>query len=222
MLLQLRNISVCFGSTPALQGASIDVNPGEVLALMGPSGSGKSTLLQCAAGLLVPDSGSIEFMGEPLHQASDRRRTEVRRTSFGFVFQNARLVPELSAVENVALPPRLSGVPKKAAFRAARAGLDRLDVAGLGSRLPAEMSGGQAQRVAVARALVTQPKIIFADEPTGALDRANGDNVAASLFDLARESESAVLVVTHDEQLGAKGHRVVKLIDGRTQGTECR
>src|SRR5262249_34920251 len=156
--------------TPALDGADFSVHAGEIVAVMGPSGSGKSTLLHCLAGIVPPDSGSIVYDGRELAGMSDAERSALRRGEFGFVFPFRRLGPELTCVENVALPLRLNGTARRAAEQAARGWMERLEVDQLAAQRPGEISGGQGQRVAVARALVTGPRVLFADEPTGALD----------------------------------------------------
>lgn len=175
-LLSADSLHKAYGQTPALDGASFSIHPGEVVAVMGPSGSGKSTLLHCLAGIVTPDRGTITYAGRELSAMSDAERSALRRTEFGFVFQFGQLVPELTCVENVALPLRLAGAKRKEAERTARHWLERLEVDNVGAKRPGEVSGGQGQRVAVARSLAGSPKVIFADEPTGALDSstANG------------------------------------------------
>src|SRR5690242_9485791 len=158
---------------------------------MGPSGSGKSTLLHCLAGIVPPDSGSIMYAGREMATMSDSERSALRRTEFGFVFQFGQLVPELTCVENVALPLRLNGTRRKEAERLATEWLHRLEVDDLGHKRPGEVSGGQGQRVAVARALVGGPRVVFADEPTGALDSLNGERVMRLLTDAARDTGAA-------------------------------
>src|SRR5436190_8424999 len=168
-ILSARAVTRSFGATQALRGADVDVRAGEVLAVMGPSGSGKSTLLHCLAGILRPDDGEVWFDGERIDALSERARTELRRRRFGFVFQFGQLVPELSAVENVALPLLLAGAGRAQAVAAADGWLERLRLDGLQRRQPGELSGGEAQRVALARAMVAGPDVVFADEPTGSL-----------------------------------------------------
>jgi putative ABC transport system ATP-binding protein len=214
-LVEARDVCRSFGQTPALQGASLTVAAGEVVAIMGPSGSGKSTLLHCLAGIFTPDSGEVWFDGRRLDQLSDTVRTELRRTDFGFVFQFGQLVPELSAADNIALPLLLGRVSRKVAYESARYWLDRLDLDGLGARRTGELSGGQAQRVALARALVTRPKVLFADEPTGSLDSLTGEMVMELLVGVAREEGATVVVVTHDARVAAYAGRAVLVRDGR-------
>ena len=165
-IVEARNLFRSFGETRALRGASLAVRRGEIVAVMGPSGSGKSTLLHCLAGILVPGEGEVWFGGERLDTLSDDRRSALRRNRFGFVFQSGQLVPELAAEENVALPLLLSGTRRGPAMTAARKWFGTLGLDGLEHRRSGELSGGQAQRVALARGLVAGPEVLFADEPT--------------------------------------------------------
>ncbi|MFF7252328.1 ABC transporter ATP-binding protein [Streptomyces microflavus] len=219
-LLAAHDLRKAYGSTPALDGASFSVHPGEVVAVMGPSGSGKSTLLHCLAGIIIPDSGTITYAGRELSAMSDAERSALRRSDFGFVFQFGQLVPELTCVENVALPLRLDGVKRKAAERTAREWMERLEVDDLAAKRPGEVSGGQGQRVAVARALAGSPKVIFADEPTGALDSLNGERVMELLTEAARSSNVAVVLVTHEARVAAYSDRDVTVRDGRARDLE--
>ncbi|MFI9846778.1 ABC transporter ATP-binding protein [Nonomuraea sp. NPDC051941] len=214
-LLRAEGISRSFGSTPALREAALSVAAGEVLAIMGPSGSGKSTLLHCLAGIFTPDTGEVWFDGRRLDTLDDGRRSELRRTAFGFVFQFGQLVPELTVADNVALPLLLGRTRRKQAYARAASWLERLELAGLGGRRTGELSGGQAQRVAIARALVTGPRVIFADEPTGALDSLTGEHVMNLLVGLAREEGATVIVVTHDARVAACADREVVVRDGK-------
>jgi putative ABC transport system ATP-binding protein len=202
-----------FGLTQALRGASIVLHEGEIVAVMGPSGSGKSTL-HCLAGMLTPDRGEVHLAGRRIDQPPDRERAYLRRTVFGFVFQFGQLVPELPAVENIALPLLLAGRRRKHAFAAAAPWLSRLGLDGLGERLPGELSGGQGQRVAMARALVANPTVVFADEPTGSLDSVAADEVMELLVDAAREQGTSVLMVTHEPRVAAYADRTVMVRDG--------
>jgi putative ABC transport system ATP-binding protein len=213
-LLVADDVSKSFGATRALNGASLRVFPGEVLALTGPSGSGKSTLLHCLSGILAPDSGRIGFDGHDLAALGDRERSALRRGAFGFVFQFGQLVPELTCVENVALPLRLDGVRRTHAEQRAAELLDRLEVADVADKRPGQVSGGQGQRVAVARALITGPRVVFADEPTGALDSRNSAQVMRLLVAAAKERGSAVVLVTHEAHIAACADREVAFRDG--------
>ncbi|MFE9814964.1 ABC transporter ATP-binding protein [Streptomyces sp. NPDC005773] len=219
-LLAAHDLHKAYGPTPALDGASFSVHPGEVVAVMGPSGSGKSTLLHCLAGIITPDSGSITYAGRELSTMSDAERSALRRSEFGFVFQFGQLVPELTCVENVALPMRLNGTRRKAAERIALEWMERLEVDDIGAKPPGEVSGGQGQRVAVARALAASPKVIFADEPTGALDSLNGERVMRLLTDAARSSHVAVVLVTHEARVAAYSDRDITVRDGRARDLE--
>ncbi len=217
-LVEARNVVFSFGETPALRGASMAVTSGEILAVMGPSGSGKSTLLHCLAGILVPASGEVWFDGRRVDPMGETERSTLRRDRFGFVFQFGQLVPELTAEENVALPLLLRGVRRPAALRAAREWFDRLGLAGLERRRSGELSGGQAQRVALARGLVGNPRVLFADEPTGSLDSLTGEQVMDLLVGAAREHGTTVVLVTHEPRVAAYADREVIVRDGRVTG----
>lgn len=219
-LLVATNIVKTFGSTKALDGADMTVKEGEIVAVMGPSGSGKSTMLHCLAGIIQPESGTVMYDGRELSAMPDQPRSTLRRTEFGFVFQFGQLVPELTCLENVALPLRLGGIRRRDAEAKAREWLDRLEVGDVADKRPGEASGGQGQRVAVARALVTGPKVIFADEPTGALDSLNGEHVMRMLTDSAKESGAAVILVTHEARVAAYSDREVIVRDGHTRQVE--
>jgi putative ABC transport system ATP-binding protein len=216
-ILRAQDVHKAFGPTPALQGASLEVAGGEVLAVMGPSGSGKSTLMHCLAGIFTPDSGAVYFGERRLDQLGEGRRTELRRTEFGFVFQFGQLVPELSAVDNVALPLLLNRSGRREAYERAHRWFPRLGLDGLAGRRVGELSGGEAQRVAIARALVTGPTIVFADEPTGSLDSLTGEHVMDLLVNTAREEGTTVLLVTHDARVAACADREVMVRDGRVR-----
>ena len=213
-LIEARGIAKSFGQTPALRGASVAVAQGEILAVMGPSGSGKSTLLHCLAGIFPPDSGEVWFDGRRLDTLTETERTRLRRTAFGFVFQFGNLVPELTAADNIALPLLLKRAGRKEAYRQAARWLDRLGLGDKGARRTGELSGGEAQRVAVARALALGPRVLFADEPTGSLDSLTGEKVMAVLTGLAREQGITVVLVTHDARVAACADREVMVRDG--------
>ncbi|MTD46020.1 ATP-binding cassette domain-containing protein [Conexibacter sp. W3-3-2] len=215
-LLRAGGLRKQFGTTLALDGADFEIAAGEVVAVMGASGSGKSTLLHCLAGIVPPDTGTISYDGTDLVALGDAGRSELRRTAFGFVFQFGQLVPELRCVENVALPLRLQGVRRRTAERQAREWMERLQVADVADQTPGQVSGGQGQRVAVARALVTGPRVVFADEPTGALDSLNGERVMQLLVAAARDSGAAVVLVTHEARVAAYADREIVVRDGRT------
>lgn len=214
-VLRGRALVKAYAGTPALSGVDVELGEGEVLAVTGASGSGKSTLLHCLAGIVLPDAGEVQFGELRVDRASERDRSALRRTSFGVLFQFGQLVPELTAAENVALPLLLDRRPREGALAAARTWLDRLGVADQGDSRPGQMSGGQAQRVAVARALVSEPRVVFADEPTGALDSLAGEQVLGELLRVARESGTAVVLVTHEARVAAYADRELVLRDGR-------
>ncbi|MFC7930899.1 ABC transporter ATP-binding protein [Streptomyces cinereoruber] len=219
-LLKATGLDKAYGPTPALAGADFSLRAGEVVAVMGPSGSGKSTLLHCLAGIVRPDAGTIAYDGRDLTALSDRERSSLRRTDFGFVFQFGQLVPELTCAENVALPLRLNGEKRKIAEARAVAWLARLEVDDVAAKRPGEISGGQGQRVAVARALVTAPRVIFADEPTGALDSLNGERVMSLLTEASRDTGAAVVLVTHEARVAAYSDREIVVRDGRVRDAE--
>jgi putative ABC transport system ATP-binding protein len=214
------DVVLSFGETPALRGASLSAGAGEILAVMGPSGSGKSTLLHCLAGILVPASGEVWFDGQRVDTLNEARRSTLRRDRFGFVFQFGQLVPELTAAENVALPLLLGGQRRAAALRTASSWFARLDLGGLEGRRSGELSGGQAQRVALARGLVTGPRVLFADEPTGSLDTLTGEQVMDLMVTVAREQGTTVVLVTHEPRVAAYADRQVIVRDGRVSGAD--
>jgi putative ABC transport system ATP-binding protein len=213
-LLIADDLHKTYGATPALSGASMGVRAGEIVAVMGPSGSGKSTLLHCLGAIVRPDAGRVVYAGREVSGLSDVDRSALRRSDFGFVFQFGQLVPELTCLENVALGLRLDGVRRRVAEQRSRDWLDQLEVADVAGKLPGQISGGQGQRVAVARALVTGPRVVFADEPTGALDSLNGEKVMVLLTRAARESGAAVVLVTHEARVAAYADREVIVRDG--------
>jgi putative ABC transport system ATP-binding protein len=217
-LLQLRAVSKVYGTGPArvqaLRGIDLTVDAGTMVAIMGPSGSGKSTLLTIAGSLEEPTSGEVLVDGADLGGMSPGKRARLRRRSIGFVFQDFNLLPGLSAAENVALPLELDGVPARQARVAALTAMDQLGVADQADRFPDEISGGERQRAAIARAVVGERKLLLADEPSGALDSVNGEAVMRLLHDACKRGVAAV-VVTHDAKLASWADRVVFLRDGR-------
>jgi putative ABC transport system ATP-binding protein len=213
-IIEAQGLVKSFGETSALRGASLGVRRGEIVAVMGPSGSGKSTLLHCLAGILVPERGQVWFGGHRLDTVSDERRSALRRDRVGFVFQSGQLVPELTAEENVALPLLLSGTRRGPALMAAEGWFGTLGLDGLGRRRSGELSGGQAQRVALARGMVAEPEVLFADEPTGSLDSVSGELVMDLLTAAAREHGTTVILVTHDARVAAYADREVIVRDG--------
>jgi putative ABC transport system ATP-binding protein len=214
----LRGVGIThrFGATTVLHDADITVHRGEAVAVTGPSGSGKSTLLHCLAGILAPQAGQVWVGGDRIEGWSETARAALRGSRLGFVFQFGQLLPELPAVENVALPLMLAGVQRKPAVEQAASWFAPLGLGGLELRRPGQLSGGQEQRVAIARALVTAPEVVFADEPTGALDSGTGQQVMDLLIRMIEYSGAALVVVTHDAEIAARCHRTVALRDGRT------
>ncbi|WP_197319600.1 ABC transporter ATP-binding protein [Saccharomonospora sp. NB11] len=212
-----RGLIKTYGTQRALDGVNIEIGAGDAVAVVGPSGSGKSTLLHVLAGILPADTGEVLLAGRRIDQLGEGPRSELRRKEFGFVFQSGMLVAELTAAENAALPLLLGGAARASAMRTAHEWLDRLGLGGKAERLPGELSGGEAQRVAIARALGHRPSVIFADEPTGALDTRTGAETMQALREAAAESGAAVVVVTHDLELAASLPRTVSMRDGRVQ-----
>ncbi len=214
-IVEARDVHLSFGVTPALRGAGLAVASGEILAVMGPSGSGKSTLLHCLAGILRPDIAEIRFEGRRVDTLGEEERSALRRDHFGFVFQFGQLVPELTAEENVALPLLLSGIRRGPALAQARVWFGRLGLDGLEQRRSGELSGGEAQRVALARGLVADPEVLFADEPTGSLDSLTGEHVMNLLTAAARDQGTTVILVTHEPRVAAYASREVIVRDGK-------
>ncbi|MDQ0820776.1 putative ABC transport system ATP-binding protein [Arthrobacter sp. V4I6] len=218
-ILSARGLFHSFGPTDALRGIDLDVHRGEVLAVMGPSGSGKSTLLHCLAGVLAPDGGSVTYSPAgrspmEISALAEPKRARLRLTDFGFVFQFGQLLPELTAVDNVSIPLLLAGTRRPEALRRSADLLERLGLEGMAAKLPGELSGGQAQRVAVARALVTSPAVLFADEPTGSLDSLASENVLTLMLELVRDAGTTVVMITHDARTAAYADREVMVRDG--------
>ncbi|UUU26761.1 ABC transporter ATP-binding protein [Streptomyces sp. DSM 40750] len=207
-----------YGPTSALAGVDVEVAERESLAIMGPSGSGKSTLLHTLAGIIRPDDGQVLLRGERIDHWGENKLSALRRKRFGFVFQFGQLLPELPAEENVALPLMLEGMPRRHAVRRARHWFAPLGLAGLEHRRPGQLSGGQAQRVAIARALAVEPDVVFADEPTGALDQSTGEEVIRLLTSVTRDQGAALVMVTHDADVAAHCDRVLQVRDGRVSG----
>ncbi len=197
-----------------LQGVSLDVKPGEVVALVAPSGAGKSTLLHIAGLLDTPDTGAVNIAGVDMSKLSDRKRTAVRRSTVGFIYQFHHLLPEFSAVENIVLPQLANGVPDAAAQTRAMALLDRVGIAERASHRPAALSGGEQQRVAFCRALANEPSLLLADEPTGNLDPDTSDRVFDTLMGLVRDTGLAAVIATHNLELAARMDRQVRLSGG--------
>jgi lipoprotein-releasing system ATP-binding protein len=218
-LLELRGVRRVFKQAgidlPVLNGIDLVLQPGEVVALVGPSGAGKSTMLHVAGLLERPDGGAVLIGGEDCGRLNDERRTLLRRSAIGFVYQFHHLLPEFSALENVMLPQMIAAVPRRQAREKAVALLDRVGLAPRAGHRPARLSGGEQQRVAIVRALANDPRILLGDEPTGNLDHATGDSVLNTLLDLVRRTGLAALIATHNLDLARRLDRIVALEDGR-------
>ena len=217
-IISARNLKKSFGQTEALRGVSLDVMPGEVLAIMGPSGSGKSTLLHSLAAITPVDSGEIHCAGKRIDQLNDDQRSVLRRTAFGFVFQFGQLVPELTALDNVALPLLLNGEKRAVAYEAAQRWLDNVELGNKAGNMLGELSGGQMQRVAIARAMVIKPKVLFADEPTGSLDSLTSQRVMELFIATAKQYGTTVIMVTHEPTIAAYADREIIVRDGQISG----
>ena len=213
-MLELRDITKSFPQQRVLEGISLTVGDGESVAIMGPSGSGKSTLLHCMSGVLVPDQGEVLFDGRDVAAMSDAERSRLRLEHFGFIFQDGQLLPELTATENVALPQIMRGVPRSQAHDEAIDMLTRLGLGAYVDRYPGQLSGGQGQRVAIARALAGPPSVVFADEPTAALDQATGHEVMQQIVAVCQKFGVTLVVVTHDPKIADWCSRRVEIRDG--------
>lgn len=218
VIISAKDIKKAYGKTHALRGASLRVKKGEVLAIMGPSGSGKSTLLHSLAAIISVDSGEIRLNGKRIDKLPDDKRSILRRTMFGFVFQFGQLVPELTVEDNVALPLLLNKKDKKEAYKKAKRWIAEVGLSGKENNLPGELSGGQAQRIAIARAMVIEPQILFADEPTGSLDTFNSEKVMELFIKTAKEHGTTVIMVTHEPSIAAYADREIIVRDGKIVG----
>ena len=213
-VLTVRDVQYAYPRTTALRGVSLQVQAGEVVAVTGRSGSGKSTLLHVCGGLLRPQSGTVSIAGQQLEDLDDSAASALRRRQVGIILQHGQLVPELSVVDNVSLPLFLDAHQRAAARALALDWLAKVGVPELADAFPPELSGGQAQSVAVARALVTGPRLVLADEPTGSMDADGGDRLLTLLLEQCRLAGRALLVVTHDNRVAAAADREVRLVDG--------
>ena len=219
VIMRARGLEMSFGQTHALRGVDLDVAAGEVLAVTGPSGSGKSTLLHVMAGVLVPDAGRVDYHGADTTQdiaaLDEAARSRLRLKEFGFIFQFGQLLPDLSALDNVTIPLLLAGAPRRKALARARETLVELGLSEHLDKRPTQLSGGQAQRAAVARALVTSPRVLFADEPTGSLDSLAAERTMEVLLASVRSRGASLVIITHDARIAAYADREVTVRDGR-------
>ena len=219
VIMRARGLEMSFGQTHALRGVDLDIMAGEVLAVTGPSGSGKSTLLHVMAGVLVPDAGRVDYHGADTTQdiaaLDEAARSRLRLKEFGFIFQFGQLLPDLSALDNVTIPLLLAGTPRRRALAQARETLGELGLSEHLDKRPTQLSGGQAQRAAVARALVTNPRLLFADEPTGSLDSLAAERTMEVLLNSVRSRGAALAIITHDARVAAYADREVTVRDGR-------
>ena len=219
VIMSARGLEMSFGQTHALRGVDLDVGAGEVLAVTGPSGSGKSTLLHVMAGVLVPDAGRVDYHGGDVSQditaLDEAARSRLRLKEFGFIFQFGQLLPDLSALDNVTIPLLLAGTARRRALAQARETLGELGLSEHLDKRPTQLSGGQAQRTAVARALVTNPRLLFADEPTGSLDSLAAERTMEALLSSVRSRGAGLVIITHDARVAAYADREVTVRDGR-------
>lgn len=214
-MIEIKDIRKSFGNLEVLKGISAEINDGEIVSIVGPSGAGKSTLLQIVGTLDKPDFGRIIYNGVDVSLMSEKKLSAFRNANIGFVFQFHQLLPEFTAMENVAIPALIKG---DSASQANKRAAELLNFLGLSGRLdhkPAQLSGGEKQRVAVARALMNKPSVIFADEPSGSLDSKNKKELHKLFFDLRRELNQTFVIVTHDETLAADCDRIIKMTDGK-------
>lgn len=221
-MIEIKNINKSYGNVHVLNDVSLSVPSGEITAIVGPSGAGKTTLLQIAGSLEKADTGYVEFDNEVITSFKDKKLAKFRNRFIGFIFQFHELLPEFTAEENVALPAMIGGMSKKKAMAKAR---ELLELLGLSERLrhkPGALSGGERQRTAIARALVNDPKVIMADEPTGSLDSHNREEIQQLISMLCREKGHTFLMVTHDSSLASIAHRIVYMRDGRIERIEKR
>ena len=218
-MIQARNIVKRYGDIAVLRGIDIDIEAGAVTSIVGASGAGKTTLLQVLGTLTAPDSGTVIYDGEEVSAMSDARLSRFRNAHIGFVFQFHRLLPEFTLTENVAMPALIAGVSRREAFEHANSLIHRLGLDSRAAHKPAELSGGECQRAAVARALINNPKVVLADEPSGSLDSHNKALLHRLFFELRDETGSTFVIVTHDEHLAADCDHVITMADGIITGT---
>lgn len=221
-MIQLHDIRKSFGTLEVLKGIDLTINQGEIVSIVGPSGAGKTTLLQIIGTLDRPDSGHVLFDGVDISGYKEKQLSAFRNQHIGFVFQFHQLLPEFTAVENVMMPALIAGANMSDARQRAMEMLDYLHLTDRATHKPSELSGGEKQRVAVARALVNRPQVILADEPSGSLDTHNKEELHQQFFDLRRELGQTFIIITHDEQLASTTDRTIRLRDGKIEGLECR
>lgn len=214
-MIEIQNVTKSYGPLTVLHNVSLTIPEGEIMAIVGPSGAGKTTLLQIAGSLDRPDSGKVMFDGIDIFSLKDKKLSEFRNSHIGFVFQFHRLLPEFSALENVAMPALIAGRSRKEAFEEARQLLGELNLSHRLTHKPAELSGGEKQRTAIARALINKPRIVLADEPTGSLDSHNREEIQEIISGLCRDRKQTFVVVTHDRDMASIAHRIVEMADGK-------
>jgi len=213
-IIEARGVYKSFGKAEVIHGIDFTLNKGEFLSVMGPSGSGKSTLLHCLAGITDIDKGSVVYGGRDMATFSQKEKTILRRTDFGFIFQFGELVPELSIIDNVALPLLLRGVKKKEVYARSSRWLDEMGISSISHQFPHTISGGEVQRVATARAMVIDPEVIFADEPTGSLDSVNARRIMELFVELVKKYDKSIVLITHSDELASYGSRTIRMRDG--------
>lgn len=213
-MIQAKGIRKSFGQVQVLEGVDISIQKGEVVSIVGSSGAGKTTLLQVLSSLVVPDQGSIHYDGIDISNFNSNKLAEFRNQNIGFIFQFHHLLPEFDALENICIPAFINGTPKAEAEKKALQLIDRLGLSHRKSHKPSQLSGGEQQRVATARALINNPKVIFADEPSGNLDSQNADELHQLFFDLRSEFEQTFVIVTHDNQLSKLCDKAFVMNDG--------
>lgn len=215
LVLSAKELTLSYGSQPVLRGVNLEVHAGESIAIVGPSGCGKSSLMYCLAGLEYPTGGEINLCGQDLWSKNDEERASIRLRQCGFVFQSSDLMAELTLRDNIALPYELLGYKRKFALARADDLLKQLNIQEAAHRRPAQVSGGQRQRAAVARALIGSPAVVFADEPTGALDSSARENVLEAMLNSVKKAGAALIMVTHDEKAAGQVDRIVSMLDGK-------